>query len=246
MSKEHDEKMAKYIIEDHLVKDSVKQHKSPSEKYTLETARYDNPGFIGDSKGTVRKGDEIIEVVNRNYTSFPFEWVESHPNGHDYLICGETYMGQTIIELDTGKRIDFNCKEGQEGFCWAEFKISPNKEMLAVAGCYWAAPYELWVVDFEYPMFQGYENTPQTKWRKIDGPGDYGIEEFSWNEDGTLNVKKLERYYPQAGKPWSQTTDEERKVEPPNDDSHYCFVNSIWHPPKLELTDFKVCEDDEW
>lgn len=99
------------------------------------------------SKTLVRK-PALIETVHRNYGSFPFLFVENHPNGHDYLICGENYMGQTVIELDTGKRIDHN----KNGFCWSSYSFNTSQKLLVVDGCYWAAPYEYKLFDFSDPM----------------------------------------------------------------------------------------------
>lgn len=98
--------------------------------------------------------DEQIAVVRRNYSAFPFEWVEKHPNGHEYLVCGEDYQGQTIIELDTGKRADYLPEDAKKGFgfCCGHFYISASGRYLAVSGCYWACPYEVRIFDFSEPL----------------------------------------------------------------------------------------------
>jgi hypothetical protein len=167
-----------------LVEDSTKIEKSPSGKYELEISKYKTrKGCWNYSKGVVYKDKKKpIEIVKRNYHHFPFEWVESHPNGHDYLICGEDYQGQTIIELDTGKRIDYLPEAAKRGFgfCWVAINASPNKTTLAVDGCVWAGPYEVLFVDFSEPMkeLKILENQPEG----------YGQEFFNWNEDGTANI----------------------------------------------------------
>lgn len=98
--------------------------------------------------------DEPIAIIQRNYGSFPFSWVEEHANGHDYLIGGEDYQGQTVVELDTGERLDsvpFEELFGH-GFCWVEHRYDPQHQMLIVAGCHWACPYEFRFHDFSDPM----------------------------------------------------------------------------------------------
>lgn len=131
-------------------------HLSPSGRYKLVVTRHTTgPGFWCYSKGRIYNDSEVlIGEVCRNYSSFPFEFVEEHPNGHDYLVCGEDYQGQTVVELDTGKRRDYLPKAAVQGwgFCWASYTASPSKRTLSVCGCYWACPYEVWFVDFSDPM----------------------------------------------------------------------------------------------
>lgn len=135
----------------------TKNHYSPSKKYRLVISSHATGERSWNyTKAQVFKdtSDKPITVVCRNYSHFPYLFVENHPNGHDYLICGEDYQGQTIIELDTGKRVDYlpSTAEKGFGFCWAEYYISPGKKTLAVEGCFWGAPYEVWLVDFSDPM----------------------------------------------------------------------------------------------
>jgi hypothetical protein len=164
---------------------------SPSGKYKL-VFRYfgTKPGCWSYTQGKVfRVGlDEPIAVVNRNYSSFPFEFIEGHPNGHPYLVCGENYQGQTVIELDTGKRLDFlpNAAEEGFGFCWAMSRFDAATQLLIVWGCYWACPYECRIFDFSDPM----EGWPELK-------NENGIDDDSkWptiEPDGTIKCYQTER-----------------------------------------------------
>lgn len=129
---------------------------SASLKYTLSISDVaTEPGYFGHTKGEVRLASgELIATVNRNYSSFPYLWVEGHPNGHDYLICGQNYQGQTVIELDTGKRIDFLPEEAKDGhgFCMADAMFDRETRILAIDGCLWACPYEYRFYDFSDPL----------------------------------------------------------------------------------------------
>ena len=127
---------------------------SPSGKYTLHISlSKKNETHWQFSMARVEDGEKNISVIHRNYPSFPFAWIEGHPDGHDYLICGEDYQGQTIIQLDTGLRKDYLPKIG--GFCW--IVIDPvEKTQLRVEGCYWAAPEEIVLYDFSNPMEMPY------------------------------------------------------------------------------------------
>jgi hypothetical protein len=95
-----------------------------------------------------------ISIVKRNYSSFCYEWVEDHPNGHDYLVTGEDYQGQTVIELDTVQRRDYLPPEASKGhgFCWVDFKYNREHQLMLVNGCIWACPYEYRFYDFSNPM----------------------------------------------------------------------------------------------
>jgi hypothetical protein len=120
---------------------------------------------------------ELIAEVRRNYSSFPFAWVENHDNGHDYLICGEDYQGQTILELDTGKRSDYLPEEARKGFGWccSGFHPSPSGRYLAVSGCIWAGPYEVKIFDVSNPI--------QFPW-PILYESDYSSDSIVWGQDG--------------------------------------------------------------
>jgi len=130
---------------------------SPSGKYVLSiSSKETKPGCWNYTTGEVAQADtgEVIKTVERNYSSFPFAWVEGHPNGHDYLVCGADYQGQTVIELDTGGRLDFlpeDAKQGH-GFCWSVYEFNREHQMMVVDGCIWAAPYEFRFYDFSDPM----------------------------------------------------------------------------------------------
>jgi len=130
---------------------------SPSGKYKLVLTSFSTgPGTWSYTQGTVYHlgSDEPVAVVQRNYHSFPFLFVEGHPNGHDYLVCGEDYQGQTVIELDTGKRRDLLPEDASKGwgFCWVGYEWVPSMQALLVEGCYWACPYEFRFYDFSDPM----------------------------------------------------------------------------------------------
>jgi hypothetical protein len=137
--------------------DSRKETMSPSGKYKLVVSNYEtSPGCWSYSQGKVFKADSDtpIAVVNRNYAAFPFLFVEGHPNGHDYLVCGEDYQGQTVVELDTGKRRE-HLSDGTDkgwGFCWADYTFEPSAKVIVVDGCVWACPYEYKFFDFADPM----------------------------------------------------------------------------------------------
>jgi len=178
---------------------------SPGEKYELTiTSHSTKKGCWNYSRGIVKNlsNNQIIADVKRNYSDFIYAWAENHKNGHDYLICGENYQGQTIIELDTGKRKDhlpINAFNGG-GFCWSNIKPSPDQSKLAVVGCYWGAPYDLVFFDFSKPL-----SLPFKELSVYDAPSD-----FIWidNNSGEAVVTKEIRI--SDGKLMNDLEDEEQ------------------------------------
>lgn len=130
---------------------------SSSGKYKLViTAFSTGSGSWNYTQGSVYRidSDEPIAVIQRNYSRFPYAFVEDHPNGHAYLVAGEDYQGQTVIELDTGRRRDLLPEEAKKGhgFCWSSYEYIPEMQALLVDGCFWACPYEYRFYDFSDPM----------------------------------------------------------------------------------------------
>jgi hypothetical protein len=152
--------------------------------------------------------------VRRNYSAFPFTWCEDHPTGHDYLVCGEDYQGQTIIELDTGRRADYLPAQAEQGtgFCWAQHYLAPSKEVLIVDGCYWACPYELVAFDFSRPLELPYEELH--RWN-----GDLA-EVHGFDNNGTLAWIIEREVRLSDGKPYHDLTESE-EAELVDDDGKY-------------------------
>lgn len=178
---------------------------SSSGKYKLVVTPYQTTSGGWDyTQGCVydSDGNQIAEV-RRNYGVFPHSFIENHPNGHDYLLCGENYQGQTVIELDTGKRVDYLPKAADQGFgfCWADYHPSPDGTMIAVEGCFWACPYEVWIVDFSEPL--------DTPWPIL--LRDYNHEEFiEWEDANNCKISgSCVKYSKIHGKSEDDLTDEE-------------------------------------
>jgi len=147
----------KYFVPDNEEVSCRREILSPSGQYKLVVSSFSTrQGCWNYTRGKVFKidSDEPIAVVDRNYSAFPFSWIEDHPNGHVYLVCGEDYQGQTVVELDTGKRRDHLGENAQKGFefCWSEHRFDPKSMILTVCGCHWACPYEFRIFDFTNPM----------------------------------------------------------------------------------------------
>lgn len=160
---------------------------SPNDKYKLIITNFSTQkGCWSYSQGQVFKigEDKPIAVVRRNYHAFPFLFIENHPNGHDYLVCGEDYQGQTVIELDTGKRLDHLSKGTDKGmgFCWVDYHFNIENKILVVDGCIWACPYEFRFYDFSDPMLGWTELVFDGDVKYIDDD----VRQPVFNTDGTI------------------------------------------------------------
>jgi hypothetical protein len=173
-------------------KDSIKEYLSPSGKYKLVTSLFTTGlGMWDYSQGKVFRvgSDEPIAVIQRNYGVFPFLWIEDHPNGHPYLLAGEDYQGQTVVELDTGKVVN-NLSHGASqgfGFCWSSYTFNREHQLLVVEGCCWACPYEFRFFDFSDPIGKG--------WPELEcecGAPDADAKQPVFNADGTITCFESE------------------------------------------------------
>ena len=60
-----------------------------------------------------------------------------------------------MLDFATGEIMQYLPRatlDGTETFIWTEAHYNPANDMLAVGGCYWAAPYALLLADFSNPM----------------------------------------------------------------------------------------------
>ena len=138
-----------------MVPDSVREDLSPSGKYKIESSNYAKGNRDwGYSRGIVTRvtDNKIIADVIRNIGHFWHSWVNL-PGKDEYLLCGEDYQGYTIVNLTRGETKVYFPEEGYRGggFCWTNVFPSPDGKILAVDGCFWAAPYDLVFFDFRDP-----------------------------------------------------------------------------------------------
>lgn len=164
---------------------------SDSGHYRLVVTPFEtSKGSWNYTQGLIYRNDsnQLISEVQRNYSSFPYTFIEDHPNGHSYLVCGADYQGQTVIELDTGKRKDHTPKAAEigAGFCWVDAKFIKSECLLVVSGCVWACPYEHRFYDFSDPM---------NGWEPIEFDDDFCLDDvdsnYEFGSDGTICCKQF-------------------------------------------------------
>lgn len=216
----------KFISEN--ARPNPKEFRSPSERYLLRVTNYSmGKGYWDYSRGEVFEGERKVADVKRNYGHFPFAWVEKHANGHDYLLCGEDYQGQTVVELDTGKRADLEPDENMDkgfGFCWADIHPSPDRKVVAVDGCYWACPYEVVLYDFTEPLKLPYKVLE--RWDEAEG-----FE--SWETEGKLLLSRTVEVRKSDGKVLYELPDDESDKAEADGDVEEKKITKLWEPKSL-------------
>lgn len=93
-------------------------------------------------------------------TGGEFATMFPHSNGKHYLVFRVDLYGYGVLELESGKVLNYVPAEAypgdsegfQETFIWTEVAYDPESNLLAVSGCYWAAPYSVIIVDFSDPL----------------------------------------------------------------------------------------------
>lgn len=184
------------------------EYVSPSGLYQLDTSRYGVPGKVcwEYSRGIVKRlaDGKVLADVKRNYGHFWHAWVD-HPNGNEYLLCGEDYQGYYVVNLTQGQHEVYFPEEGYSGiaFCWAAVYPSPDKLVLAVDGCFWACPYELKFYDFRTPDVLPY--------KEIGKVSDLA-ECHGWLNNETFLLRRGVVFRKSDGIPYEQLSQEEQEI----------------------------------
>jgi len=137
-----------YYLDENI--SSTEEYFSKSNKYKLIVKKYCTKNVSKKNTWEITQAfvyktddNQLITSIKRNYFQFPYLFFEK--NNKEYLICGSTYMSQTIVDLESGKVFDNKGKT--DGFCWASI-YQFNENTIYVLGCYWGATYEYKFYDF--------------------------------------------------------------------------------------------------
>ena len=186
---------------------------SPSGKFRLTIDSYSTgKNTWAYTRGRVRRvgSRKVIADVKRNYSHFWYSWIH-HSNGNEYLLCGEDYQGQTIINLTRGTTNTFFPDSGHEGhgFCWTAAYASPDSKIIAVDGCYWACPYETVFFDFSNP-----DELPYREYLRVsDQIGCDG-----WLDDDNFKLTREIEVRKADGRPYEDLADDEQDELDENSD----------------------------
>lgn len=194
-----------YFRRSGLEKSQRETIESPSGNYVLTIDSYiTGPNSWKYTRGVVlRVGSRtVIADIKRNYSHFWHSWVQ-HANGNEYLLCGEDYQGQTVVNLTAGTVEHFFPDSGFAGFgfCWTAAYPSSDSEIIAVDGCYWACPYEVVFFDFSRP-----DELPYREYFRV---GDL-VDCEGWQEDGRFRLRREVEVRKSDGRAYEDLTDDEQ------------------------------------
>lgn len=169
-----------------FIKEGIETYYSPSNKYRLDTTKYNlttpNWGIIKVELYQHASNEKMQEfIINDDH--FAHGWFTI--NSIDYLICSENiFGGQTIIDLTNNIINSYSPKE--EGFIWTDFYLSPNGKNLATIGCFWACPYVIKIYDFSTPL-----SLPLTEIKEIPLLENSEII-YTWLDNNTIQFRLSE------------------------------------------------------
>ncbi|PHS20612.1 MAG: hypothetical protein COA86_01300 [Kangiella sp.] len=187
-----------------VVEDSNEEHTSPSENYKLFIEEYSKGSNTWSySRGRVYDmRNNLVADIKRNFGNFWHSWFQ-HPNGCEYLLCGEDYQGYTFVNLTNGTIQTYFPDEAYNGggFCWAEVFPSDDGKLLAVDGCYWACPYALVLYDFTDP-----ESLPLKELLRVEDLTD----SEGWKNNNTFIMTREVECRKADGVPYEELDEEEQ------------------------------------
>jgi len=94
------------------------------------------------------------------------------------------FGGQTVIDLTNRQMASYSPDE--DGYIWTEHHLSPDKNILAVIGCFWACPYTLRLYKFDSPL-----DLPLDEIQEIDLINGY-TQFVDWIDIQTIKLKNYD------------------------------------------------------
>lgn len=169
-------------------------------KYHVEIFQYTGTVFIkrfgtlldhSVLRLSVRDKENDILAEIKAIDNHEFITLVEHQNGLDYLLYRTELYGYSVLELVTGKSVDYipesSFTGGEETFIWVDIKYCPLNNLLVVDGCYWACPFEFEFYDFSNPMdlpLPLYGDTSALEYDIVPG-----VENVEFDENGNCRMK---------------------------------------------------------
>jgi hypothetical protein len=137
-----------------------------SEHYCTKDKQY----YCENNK--IYKDNNLLhEYFNIDDSCFFCEYVR-YSNNTDYIFYREDLYGYSVFEVNTKKVFNYypkaTFKDKQETFIGTDIHYNIHNNIFAVGGCYWACPYDTFLIKIDNPMerFNGLINI-----REIIDPG---------------------------------------------------------------------------
>jgi hypothetical protein len=159
---------------------------SPSGKFRLDATNFwsKDPNCDFTKVEVYKQPNEKLFEFFVNDSQFFYGWLNA--NSVEYLVCAEDiFGGQTIVDLTNHTMRGYSPNE--DGFIWTDFHLSPNGQILATIGCYWACSAVIKLFDFSEPMV-----LPLREIRELELLDNDEII-LGWVDNETLRTKGIER-----------------------------------------------------
>ena len=189
-----------YIFVDKYKSDDDEVKNLSDGKHTLVTSYYNDYRYeihkysVCTSKTQVidNSGTTVAEVCNISYSVDFFSEVE-HTNGKRFLLFSIDLYGYSIMDLSDYNVYHYIPVESfighEETFIWTNVLYCSQNNILAVDGCFWAAPSSTNFYNFSCPERLPYELV----YSSYDMAGvvnvDSDVIPLRWNDDGTIVLK---------------------------------------------------------
>lgn len=112
------------------------------------------------SENELRDGSRVIYTWRNLNIDGAFCYLFRHANGSHYLVFRRGLYGYSVYEVESGREMHYipsqaypgDGEKFQETFIWTDAHYDPQSSLLAVDGCFWAAPSSVIVLDFADPL----------------------------------------------------------------------------------------------
>jgi len=185
---------------------------SPSDKYKLEINRVSfkkrKREYVFSYVNVFGK-DKIISRIHRNDSDFPHLFVETESG--DYLIYAEDVQSRTILDLNTGKYINYISEKASREleFRWKKMVMSPNNKYLMVEGLVKHKPKD--VMDYREIRFYDVKNLNKLPYKEVGERITFPFDSFiSWEGDDKYVFSIREEYSKEKDMPIRDMSKEER------------------------------------
>lgn len=131
----------------------------------------------------------IYSTQNMHYVGEFFDLID-HQNGRQYLIFRTDLYGYSVLDLITMKDYHYIPEESltdDESFIWTGTHYNKSNNLLVAGGCYWAYPFDVFVVDFSEPIKLPYPELDVNRY--LNGENIEEIEFIKWDENDHLSIK---------------------------------------------------------
>ena len=128
-----------------------------SAQYSVHVQDYSgsvNGWNLHGSECRLVRGNEAIARWRSINSDGAFFKLLEHSNGRNYCIFRQDLYGYSVLDIESGKKMQFLPEEylHSETFIWTDIAYNPITNVLAVSGCYWACPFNVHLFTFDNPM----------------------------------------------------------------------------------------------